>query len=109
MEGAVLQLVEGHIHQDWTRDFSCLVEVWPTPRAGFWHVWLRGPQSYLTKEPLPSDLIPELLEDWGFSAEEWRNWRVDAPPTHPGLPQSPVSSPPPGPKGKPGHTCLGGR
>ena len=35
----------------------------PTPRAGYWHVWMRGPQSAATEEPLPGDLIPELLEE----------------------------------------------
>ncbi|MDQ6920045.1 MAG: hypothetical protein M3256_03365 [Actinomycetota bacterium] len=63
MEGAPLKLVEGHIHQAWDRAFTSICEVWPTPRAGFWQVWLRGPQSHATTEPLPSDLIPELLEE----------------------------------------------
>src|ERR1700730_13219969 len=100
MEGDPLKLVEGHIHQAWTRDFTCLVEVWPTPRAGFWHVWLRGPQSHTTAEPLPSDLVSELLEEWGFSADEWRNWRVNTQPTNPGLREWPTIPKPTGPKPK---------
>lgn len=100
MEGDPLKLVEGHIHQAWTRDFTCLVEVCPTPRAGCWHVWLRGPQSPATEEPLQSDLVPALLEEWGFRAKQWKKWRVKPQPTNPGLRSQPVISPPAGPKPK---------
>jgi hypothetical protein len=100
MEGAPLELVEGHVHAAWDRAFTSLLEVWPTPRAGYWHVWLRGSQNGATAEPLPSDLVPELLQEWGFSAEKWRNWRVKLQPTNPGLRAQPVISPPAGPKPK---------
>jgi len=70
IEGAPLDLVEGHIHTAWDGAFTSICEVWPTPRAGFWHVWLRGSQNRATAEPLPSDLVPELLEEWGFKAEQ---------------------------------------
>jgi hypothetical protein len=52
-------LAVGHREDDGR---TSICEVWPTPRAGFWHVRLRGPQSHATKEPLPSDVVPELLE-----------------------------------------------
>src|SRR3984893_19548667 len=81
MEGDPLELVEGPIHQAWDRAFTSICEVWPTPRAGFWHVWLRGPQSHATKEALPSDLVPALLQKWDFSAEEWRHWWTKPQPT----------------------------
>jgi len=45
--------------------FTSICEVWPTPRAGFWHVRLRGPQSHATKEPLALDVVLELLEPPG--------------------------------------------
>jgi hypothetical protein len=57
MEAAPLELVEGHVHQAWDNAFTSLLQVWPTPRAGYWHVWMRGPQSHATKEPVPSDLL----------------------------------------------------
>src|ERR1700730_4956609 len=97
MEGDPLDLAAGHVHEAWMRAFPCLVEVGPTPRAGFWHLWLRGPQSQATAEPLPSDLVPELLEEWGFSAEEWRHWRVNPQPTNPGLRPWPTIAQPTGP------------
>jgi hypothetical protein len=86
--------------QAWDNAFTSLVEVWPTPRAGYWHVWMRGPQSAATEEPLPGDLIPALLDEWRFAAELWRNWQVNPQPTNPGLRQWPTIRPPSGPKRK---------
>jgi hypothetical protein len=100
MEGAPLELVEGHIHTAWDRAFTSVCEVWPTPRPGYWHLWMRGPQSAATEEPQPSDLVPELLEEWGFRAKQWKKWRVKPQPTNPGLRPQPVISPPAAPKPK---------
>ena len=104
MEGAPLELVKGHIHQAWDNAFTSLLVVWPTPRAGYWHVWMRGPQSAATEEPLPGDLVPELLEEWGFAAERWRHWEVDPQPTNPGLRRQPRIPQPPRPAA--GHDRL---
>jgi hypothetical protein len=72
MEGAPLELVEGHNHQARDNAFTSLLVVWPTPRRGYWHVWMRRPHSHATEEPLSGDLVPELPEEWGFAAEQWR-------------------------------------
>jgi hypothetical protein len=75
----------------------------PTPRAGYWHVWMRGPQSAATEEPLLGDLVPALLEEWGFAAARWRHWEVDPQPTNPGLREWPTIPKPSGPKPKQGY------
>jgi hypothetical protein len=59
--------------------------------------------SHATPEPPPSDLVPELLEEWDFSAEEWRHWRVNPQPTNPGLRQWPTIPQPSGPRPKQGY------
>src|SRR2546430_7186532 len=75
---------------------------------GYWHVWMRGPQSAATDQPLPGDLVPALLEEWGFAAEQCRHWEVDPQPTNPGLRERPTIRPPSAPKPKQGYVSWEG-
>jgi hypothetical protein len=74
-------------------------------------IFIPGQEGPLTRAPseLPDegaaavDLVPELLDEWGFSAEEWRHWRVNPQPTNPGMRQWPTIPQPTGPKPKQGY------
>jgi hypothetical protein len=102
MEGAPLELVEGHVHTAWDGAFTSICEVWPPPRAGYWHVWLRGPQTGRRWNRCRPTWSPQLLEEWEFSATQRRNWPVKPQPINPGLRPQLVISPPAGPK--PNHS-----
>lgn len=48
---------------------------------------LAGYPSRATEDPVPTERVPEILQEWGFGADEngWRHWPVSLKEVNPDL------------------------